>query len=169
MAYGMRKLSNENLYKVFNKDTKQILMVCTTIDDAKKQILTLTKKNLKSENNVPIDLELYEKVKEDANNIYKKSSAYKSGWIVKTYKSLGGRYSGNKPEDKGLDRWYKEEWKDIGGKDYPVYRPIKRITDKTPLTLSEIDKDNLKKQIKLKQLYKGAKNLPPFKKKINIK
>ena len=61
-------------------------------------------------------------------------------------------------------RWFKEEWKDIGNKEYPVYRPTKRIRAKTPLTVSEIDKANLKQQIKLKQKIKGKKNLPPFKK-----
>ena len=64
-----------------------------------------------------------------------------------------------------LRRWFKEKWQDVGSKDYPVYRPTKRINSKTPLTLNEIDKDNLKEQIKLKQKIKGNKNLPPFKKK----
>jgi len=32
------------------------------------------------------DPELYESVKEDANELYDKPSAYKSGWIVKEYK-----------------------------------------------------------------------------------
>lgn len=110
----------------------------------------------------PLDSILYEKVKNEANNIYTKNSAYKSGWIVKTYKERGGKYSGNKPINKGLDRWYKEKWEDIGNKEYPVFRPTKRITKNTPLTSTEINRDNLKKQIKLKQIYKGNKNLPPF-------
>ena len=38
----------------------------------------------------PINKKLYEKVKEQADKIYEKSSAYKSGYIVKTYKKLGG-------------------------------------------------------------------------------
>lgn len=114
--------------------------------------------------NTPLDSVLYEKVKKDADNIYSKNSAYKSGWIVKTYKSLGGKYSGDKPVNMGLDRWYKENWKDIGDKEYPVYRPTKRITKETPLIATEINKSNLKKQIKLKQQYKGSKNLPPFEK-----
>jgi len=33
---------------------------------------------------------------------------------------------------------------------------------KTPLTIDEIDQNNLKKQIKKKQIIKGNKNLPPF-------
>lgn len=109
-----------------------------------------------------VDKELYEKVKKQADMIYKKSSAYKSGYIVKEYKKLGGRYSGKKPINKGLNRWYKEKWTDVGGQSYPVYRPKKRITKETPLTVSEIDPKNLKEQIKLKQKIKGKKNLPPF-------
>jgi len=61
-----------------------------------------------------------------------------------------------------LDRWKKEKWQDIGGKDYPVYRPTKRVSKDTPLTASEIDPDNLKKQIKLKQEIRGDYNLPKF-------
>ena len=110
----------------------------------------------------PTDINLYNKAKKIADEVYKKSSAYKSGFIVKKYKELGGTYKDdNKP--KNLKRWYSEKWMDIGNKEYPVFRPTKRINEKTPLTPNEIDKDNLKKQIKLKQKIKGKKNLPPFK------
>lgn len=103
---------------------------------------------------------LYEKAKKIADEKYEKPSAYKSGYIVKTYKAMGGTYTDdNKPKD--LDRWYKEQWKDIGGSEYPVYRPTKKISrTKTPLIPSEIS--NLEQQIKLKQIIKGKKNLPPF-------
>jgi hypothetical protein len=104
---------------------------------------------------------LYKKAKNIADEKYKKSSAYKSGFIVKTYKSLGGTYSDdNKP--RNLKRWYMEEWKDIGNKNYPVYRPTKRVSYKTPLTPSEIQPANLRRQIQLKQKIKGKSNLPPF-------
>jgi hypothetical protein len=105
--------------------------------------------------------ELYDKVKKYADTIYSKPSAYKSGFIVKKYKELGGTYTDdNKP--KHLSRWYKEEWKDIGNQSYPVYRPTKRINKNTPLTPEEIKKNNLKKQIELKQIIKGEHNLPKF-------
>jgi hypothetical protein len=107
--------------------------------------------------------ELYEYVKKKADKIYKKSSAYKSGYIVKTYKDLGGTYTDDNNE-KDLKRWYNEGWKDIGNKDYPVYRPTKRINKNTPLTIDEIDPKQLKKQIKLKQIIKGDYNLPKFEK-----
>jgi hypothetical protein len=107
------------------------------------------------------DIKLYEKVKQDANRIYGKPSAYKSGWIVKNYKQRGGTYSDdNKPKE--LKRWFKEEWGDIGGKEYPVYRPFKRVNESTPLTASEISPNQAVKQIALKQILKGDSNLPPF-------
>lgn len=116
--------------------------------------------------NIPLDKNLYERVKREANIVYNKPSAYKSGWIVKQYKALGGKYSDTNPiKNQGLTRWFKEDWQDIGNKSYPVYRPTKRITKDTPLTVGEIDKKNLKEQIKLKQKIKGVSNLPAFKKK----
>lgn len=110
------------------------------------------------------DKNLYEKVKKMADEIYKKPSAYKSGYIVKKYKELGGTYKDDKKE-KELKRWFSEKWKDIADKEYPVYRPTIRINKNTPLTVNEIDKKQLKEQIKLKQKIKGSKNLPKFKKK----
>jgi hypothetical protein len=114
----------------------------------------------------PINKDLYEAVKEYADIVYSKPSAYKSGFIVKTYKKLGGTYRDDGREHD-LERWYEERWTDVGNKEYPVYRPTIRVNKKTPLTAYEIDTTNLKKQIKLKQHIKGDKNLPPFKSKIN--
>jgi len=107
------------------------------------------------------DPKLYERVKKRADTVYTKPSAYKSGWIVKTYKSLGGTYSEDN-EPKKLKQWYEEKWTDVGRDQYPVYRPTVRVNKTTPLTAQEIDPENLKKQIKLKQKIKGLKNLPPF-------
>lgn len=106
---------------------------------------------------------LYKKAKKIVYKQYPKHSAYRSGQLVKLYKEMGGTYSGKK-ENTGLTRWFKEEWKDVGSLEYPVYRPTKRVTKKTPLTLKEIKPSNLVKQIKLKQKIKGDKNLPPFQK-----
>jgi hypothetical protein len=112
-----------------------------------------------------LDKSLYATVKKYADEIYKKPSAYKSGFIVQEYKRRGGRYADdNKPKD--LKRWFREEWESIANdKQYPVYRPTKKISSKTPLTTNEIDPQQAKKQIALKQQIKGSKNLPPFEKK----
>jgi len=110
------------------------------------------------------DPELYSLVKQYANLVYKKPSAYKSGYIVQLYKRLGGTY-GSDNEPKKLKEWFEAKWVDVGQKDYPVYRPTKRVNKSTPLTVQEIDPQNLKEQIALKQKIKGTKNLPPFRKK----
>jgi len=107
---------------------------------------------------------LYEKAKNIANEAYKKNSAYKSGFIVKMYKELGGKYKDDNKEKK-LNRWFLEEWKDIGNKNYPVYRPTIKVNKNTPLLVSEINKDDLIKKINIKQKIKGDKNLKPFLKK----
>jgi hypothetical protein len=109
------------------------------------------------------DPKLYEEVKKYADTIYTKPSAYKSGFIVKKYKELGGTYSEDE-QPKKLKQWFKEGWQDVGGKEYPVYRPAIRVNQSTPLTVSEISPSNLKQQIRLKQKIRGNRNLPPFKK-----
>jgi len=106
--------------------------------------------------------ELYERVKQYADTVYTKPSAYKSGFIVKKYKELGGTYTDDK-NPKKLKEWFQAKWQDVGNKAYPVYRPTVRVNKSTPLTIHEINPSNLKKQIALKQKIKGKKNLPPFK------
>jgi len=108
-----------------------------------------------------LDQRLYDAVKRHADTVYSKPSAFKSGYIQRKYQELGGRYSEDN-EPKKLKTWFQEKWKDVGGKDYPVYRPTKRVNKDTPLLASEIDPANLKKQIKLKQKIKGSRNLPKF-------
>ena len=108
-----------------------------------------------------LDPQIYERAKAKADEVYKKPSAYKSGYIVKTYTQMGGRY-GEDNKEKNLKRWFEEKWQDVGHKSYPVYRPTIRVNKKTPLIVSEIDKKDLAQKIKLKQKIKGTKNLPPF-------
>ena len=114
--------------------------------------------------NEPMDKTLYNKVKREANQKYKTHGAFKSGWIVKTYKERGGRYKGNKTT-KGLSAWFKEDWRNVASnKQYPVYRPFKKINKDTPLTIYEISPTHIKAQIKEKQKIKSRK-LKPFLKK----
>ena len=109
-----------------------------------------------------LDPDIYKQAVEIADKTYKTHSAYKSGFIVKKYKELGGRY-GDDGKPKNLKRWYMERWEDEGNRSYPVYRPTIRQSKETPLTVKEIDPKNLKQQIELKQRIKGTSNLPPFK------
>ena len=91
---------------------------------------------------------LYAKAKAKYKNM--KHSAYKSGLVVKAYKAMGGKYSGDKPKKKGLSRWFKEEWRtQSGSKTYKnkgdVFRPTKRITKKTPTTYKELTKKQIQR------------------------
>ena len=95
---------------------------------------------------VPKNTKLYEKVKKFIYKKYPKQSAYRSGFLVKKYKELGGTYIGRK---KGpLARWFKEDWKSNTGhygytSKSSVYRPTKRISKKTPKTFSELSRKEI--------------------------
>ena len=96
----------------------------------------------------PINTKLNEEVKKEIYAKYPKHSAYRSGLLVKEYKSRGGGYSGDKSKGT-LGRWFKEEWKNQRGetgykKKGDVYRPTKRVSSKTPATFSEISSKELK-------------------------
>ena len=131
----------------------------------------------------PIDKVLYNKVKKKADEKFQsKTGIYKSSWIVKEYKRLGGKYKGKKSNKKGILRWYKEKWIDlnrpiknksgkvIGYKScgrksvnskskYPLCRPSKRITSKTPKTFKEIGKKSIDLAKKRKAKVKGSFNI----------
>lgn len=131
---------------------------------------------------LPIDAGLYQEAKDFIMSKYKKNSAFASGAIVKQYKQQFAKKYGedtppysndNKP--KNLKRWFEEKWVDINpvlgihsDTAYPVFRPTKYVDSNTPTLLQAIPMNRLKEQIKLKQKYKGEKNLPDFIKKKKI-
>jgi len=91
----------------------------------------------------PTNKSLYAKAR--AKYASMKHSAYKSSLVVKAYKKMGGKYSGAKPKNSGLTRWHKEDWRTrSGSKTYKkkgdIFRPTKRISSKTPTTMSELSK-----------------------------
>ena len=97
---------------------------------------------------VPTDKKLYEKVKAEIYKKYPKHSAYRSGLLVKEYKSQGGRYSGKENQSTGLNRWFRESWKNSRnetGYKYKsdVYRPTRRVNEKTPATFNELSKKEI--------------------------
>jgi len=116
---------------------------------------------------IPIDKKLYDYVISLANKKFlAPSSIYRSSWIVKEYKKRGGEYSGNINKSQGLLRWYKENWVNLNkpiksktGKiigyekcgrtssnnkeQYPLCRPEKRVTKKTPKTYKELTKKQI--------------------------
>jgi len=107
-----------------------------------------------------IDKDLYKKAKKKADETYERHSAYKSMYIQKVYKDLGGRYKGKK-NTKGVSRWNKEQWIQVipflsdgkkiacgeDNKKTKVCRPMKRIDSKTPITLPELLKLHSKKDL----------------------
>ena len=119
----------------------------------------------------PNNTKLYEKVRKDADKIFKVHSAYKSGWIVREYKKKGGKYSGKKTDSNGISRWFKEKWINICKlpkivpcgrskatvKNYPYCRPTIRVNKSTPKTWKELTKTEIKKRCiqKKKSPYKN--------------
>lgn len=96
---------------------------------------------------------LYERVKARADKIYRRpTSAYKSMWIAKEYKRLGGTYSGTR--GASTNRWRKERWIQVipyvrnkkivecgaSNAHGKTCRPLVRVTKDTPLTIDEVVK-----------------------------
>lgn len=121
---------------------------------------------------IPQNKKLYEKVKAEARLKFKVfPSAYASGWLVREYKKRGGTYSGKKPKDTGLSRWYDEMWINVcelprivrcgrksaemsprnWAKKYPYCRPYKKITRKTPKTVSQLSEAEIKRRCRQKR------------------
>ena len=103
----------------------------------------------------PTDINLYNQIKEKVFKEIPKHSAYRSGILVRRYKEAflkkhgnNNSYRGNKKETEGLSRWFKEDWKNQRGqsgyqKKGDIYRPTKKITNKTPATYQELTKKQL--------------------------
>lgn len=121
-----------------------------------------------------LDKELYKKVKRKADQLYEKHGLYKSAWIQKEYKRLGGKYKGEKPsKSTGLQRWLEgEQWIEVepyltrgeivmcgtGGRKGKACRPLKRATSKTPITIKELQKIHSKDEL-LKLARKKQRNM----------
>jgi len=101
---------------------------------------------------------LYLQVKAEISKKMPKSSAYRSGLIVKTYKDRGGKYRGERP-DGGLKSWFKKEkWINVleylkgnivtcsqEGIDTSACRPLNK-GDRNVLTIKKvIEKHGVKK------------------------
>ena len=106
----------------------------------------------------PSDKLLYDKIKRKIWKMNPVNSAYRSGTLVKQYKTEfaqkhGNRkspYKGKKSSKKGLSRWYKEKWNNQRGEvgykyKSDIYRPSKRITTKTPTTHGELTNKEIKR------------------------
>lgn len=104
----------------------------------------------------PTDENLWARVKKIADKIYERPSAYKSGFIVKKYKEMGGKFTTKPtPNKTGLSRWFAEDWKNQHGKvgyqhKNDVYRPTVKVTAKTPKTWKELNPKDIEKAKKEK-------------------
>lgn len=110
-----------------------------------------------------VNKKLYLEVKKESDKIYKRPGLYRSAWIQKEYQKRGGKYKGEKPpETKGINRWLSgEQWVEVkpyltnnkvvecGSSDRKgkACRPLKRVNDKTPITLPELIKLHGKKKL----------------------
>lgn len=62
----------------------------------------------------PLDPALYADVVDEAKGRFAVwPSAYASGWVVRTYKQRGGRYSGERDPAQGIAKWFREDWVDL--------------------------------------------------------
>lgn len=115
-----------------------------------------------------LDKEIYKGVKAEADKRFvAPTSAYKSAWIVREYKSQGGRFGQPKDSGSGLLRWFSERWVDInrGGPcgrrsadekgAYPLCRPTVRVSKQTPLLASEVPKSTIAAANRKKQMVKS--------------
>ena len=108
-----------------------------------------------------LDLDIYKKAKAKADATYKNHSAYKSMFLTKTYKEMGGRYKTSKTsKDNKLATWRKEEWVQVlpfllenkkvrcgDGMNPKGCRPTKRVNKETPMTLQELIKKHGKEKL----------------------
>ena len=104
---------------------------------------------------------LYEKAKKEADKVYSRHSAYKSMFISKKYKELGGKYKTTKKKSGSTDNWTNEEWIQVipyltkgekivcglDNKKNKVCRPLKRINSNTPITINELLKLHKKQDL----------------------
>jgi len=108
-----------------------------------------------------INKNLYKKAKTEADKVYKRPSAYKSMFISKKYKELGGKYKNNSINNSKLDIWRSEKWMSVKdyleGKIIPcgspsigrnACRPTVKINKDTPLTIQELIKKHGKTKLK---------------------
>jgi hypothetical protein len=126
--------------------------------DTSRQVCPSKKKltDLSNMTSIPTDSALYEKAKKSVFDKNPVNSAYRSGAVVRKYKSEFAKKHGDTKQpyqtgsrtsvakkDTNLTRWFKEDWQNQrGGLGYKsasdIYRPTKKISAKTPKTFKEL-------------------------------
>ena len=121
-----------------------------------------------------LDKSIYNKAKKKADEVYKKHSAYKSMYLLETYKKLGGRINQKVKKNSGTEKWNKEEWKNLTPyilgkvksiKDAPacgerhklqvknpsICRHTKKVSKDTPTLAQEYNKAQIRKALEIKK------------------
>lgn len=106
-----------------------------------------------------LDKDIYRKAKKKADETYERHSAYKSMYLSRIYKEMGGRYKTTKKDSK-LKNWRDEEWVQVlpyllegkkvacgSGTNKKGCRPLKRKNKDTPTTLPELIKKHGKTKL----------------------
>lgn len=117
--------------------------------------------------NPKLYLTIKNKIKKDVKKKKRRWGAYDSGRLVREYKERGGKYSGEKYyKSNDLGRWYKEKWIDACAwpkrkscgrtkasiKSKVTYcRPSKVVDSRTPKTVQELSKAQIKSRCKRKK------------------
>lgn len=134
----------------------------------------------------PLDAKLYARIVREAKARFDVwPSAYASGWVVRRYKDMGGRYEGGskKPAGALLGRWFREEWVNVcelprivpcgrpkaTGGGYPYCRPRKRVSSATPETVGELSARELEARCARKKQNPHKKIMPEKKEKVKYK
>ena len=104
----------------------------------------------------PLDKKLWDKAKKEAERVYDKPSAYRSGYMVRWYKKNGGKFKVSSNSKPPLKRWFEEEWRNQRGEEgykykSDVYRPTKRVNKNTPKTFNELSEKEINKARKKKR------------------
>jgi len=125
---------------------------------------------------IPLNTDLYNRVKQMASEKFKApTGAYRSMWIVKKYKELGGTYDRPKATHTKLTDWRKEHWIDLnqpkagGGYEkcghpnpngkYPLCRPSIKVNENTPKLYQNISNERINEVNKEKQEIKSKGNI----------
>jgi len=117
-----------------------------------------------------LNKKLYNNIKDKADKIYKKNSAYKSMYINNEYVKAGGKIKNGKTSN--LENCRKEEWKNLSGvalgktklknapecgvkdknqgKNPSICRPTKKVNKTTPKLAQSFNKEQLKKALDIK-------------------
>ena len=116
----------------------------------------------------PKDPKLYASIKKRVYQQIPKHSAYRSGHLVREYKKAFHKKHGTRKEpytggSKPLKRWFDEEWKTQDGskvykKKSDIFRPTKKINEKTPTTHKELSKGEITAARKEKSTRGRVKN-----------